>query len=68
MPVLGAKGIVVQMRCQVCVMVVLDILTMHHQVRHFIGALCHPDRSACRHQLPEQDRQKNQGAKSAVHG
>jgi hypothetical protein len=29
--------------------------------------LRHDYRSKCRHQLPEKDRQKNQGAKSAEH-
>ena len=71
MPVIHFNCSVIHMQCQVCVMVVMvvmDILTMHHHVLQFIGTLCHGYRSECRHQLPEQDRQKNQGAKSAEHG
>jgi hypothetical protein len=59
---------VIHMQCQVCVMVVMDVLSVHHHVLQFIGALRHGYRAECRHQLPEEDRQKSQGAKSAEHG
>jgi hypothetical protein len=55
------------MECLVCVVVVRNVLTVHHHVLQFLGTLRHDYRSKCRHQLPENYRQKNQGAKSAEH-
>jgi hypothetical protein len=68
MQVIGFNGSAIQMDGQVGVVVVTDILTVHHQVLQFIGAWCQSYGSKCRHHLPEEDRQKNQGAKSAEHG
>lgn len=68
MQVMDFHGSVVQMECQVGVMVVMDILTVHHQVLQLISALCYAYCYEYRHQLPEKDRQKKQGAKSAEHG
>jgi hypothetical protein len=68
MQVLDFHGIAVQMQRQVCMVVVMDILRVHHHVLEFMGTLCHRDRSKGRHGLPQKHRQKNKGTKSAAHG
>jgi hypothetical protein len=67
MQVIGFNGSAIQMEGQVGVVVVTDILTVHHQVLQFIGAWRQSRGSKCRHHLPEEYRQKNQGAKSVEH-
>lgn len=65
MHMLYSTFIVFHVQCHVCVMVVIDVLAMHHHVFKLFDLLCHRHRTEYGHRLPQEDRQKDKGAKAA---
>jgi hypothetical protein len=57
----------VEVQRLVCVVVVMDILAVHHQVLKLKCRLCQRHRSECRHGLPQEDGEQNKGAQVTGH-
>jgi hypothetical protein len=58
---------VVQVQRGIGMVVVMDILAVHHQVLYFIATLGHSDGTQSRYRLPQKNSQEKKGVQAADH-